>query len=362
MFYYRKDELVFPPFNSYQRLLLHKIAEYFGFLHMPLDPSNKSVLCIKKAAGSTTTPTHQIPALLLKDFYECDSEVSPNIVETASEVKIMKRSISQNTSSSPALTDPATLRRAFSQTLEEKEAAYRIARERIFNSLPRNSSEFLTEKLDGLPVILKEIVESEGLSRTASAKSNKTEQIPIVITDSELTLNSEEQALGIKSLSGTFDGERLPERSRTLGSKFNKGNVTRFTLEELYVPSPSASLLPTDASSISIANSFSSMTLKSKLDEPDILTFAHMLAVRFKSPKAISDLVPYLSSFLPPGEVLPEVMKAVPLENSCVYIIVFGHQRKAGQVLHLLELSKQITEASLLQMILSKDENKSKTF
>jgi SUZ domain/R3H domain len=322
---FRKDELVFPPLNSYQRLLLHKMADYYHLFHAPLEPSNKTVLCIRKIQDGSA---RILPPFSLKDFYEVETDAAASSIESLADIKLMRRSATHNSPPAEPLV-VSTLRRAASQTFEEKETAYKLARDRIFNSSPVSLTDLLPE--ENVPVILKE------LSGQTSALETTIPRITIQ-SDSELFLVDEN------------------EKSKTLDFRLRKPRLPKYALQDSPPESHSQPFHPCPI--YEIASNFTSMSLNSRSEEPDILTFPHILAFRFKKPISIEEL----SDLLLKARDFPEFIKAVPFDDKTVYIVVYGHQRKAGQVLLYFENHSAVAEASVLQIAITRDEYRSKTF
>ncbi|CAJ0846232.1 13578_t:CDS:2 [Entrophospora sp. SA101] len=117
-----RSRLEFPPMNSYQRLIIHRVAQYFKLSHV-VDTSGKAVVLYKSIET-------QIPILRFSDLLEQEDDEKPE-----KSVKIMRRQ--QQRSINP--NDPdnnnceAGERKILS--IEEREAAYLKARARIFKDL-----------------------------------------------------------------------------------------------------------------------------------------------------------------------------------------------------------------------------------
>ncbi|KAJ3173724.1 hypothetical protein HDU88_002813 [Geranomyces variabilis] len=122
-----KDEsqtrLAFPHMNSYQRLIIHRIAVHFGLIHVA-DPARKGVVLFK-------SPESAIPTLRLYDIPL--SEVASDQTPVQS-IKIMQRHHHHGgRGSRHSSTDSGSEGGAGGpKTIEEREAAYQAARARIF--------------------------------------------------------------------------------------------------------------------------------------------------------------------------------------------------------------------------------------
>ncbi|KAJ3014285.1 hypothetical protein HKX48_005237 [Thoreauomyces humboldtii] len=121
-----KDEsqtcLEFPSMNSYQRLIIHRIAVHFNLVHVA-DSARKAVLLYKSDES-------KIPDVRLADI-EVASEV-PASATSMTSVKIMQRHHHHGRGSRHSSTDSGSESGAGQKTYEEREAAYQAARARIF--------------------------------------------------------------------------------------------------------------------------------------------------------------------------------------------------------------------------------------
>jgi hypothetical protein len=127
--------------SSYQRLIVHRVAQYFHLEHaaFDLDSQRRAVILFK-------TPESRVPVLRLSDLRE-EPDVAPQKA-----VRIMRRSPqhghgqhrfthtsvpSSSQSSSPSLSDDKSPTNV-DKTLEERESEYAKARARIFNESASN--------------------------------------------------------------------------------------------------------------------------------------------------------------------------------------------------------------------------------
>ncbi|KAI8059567.1 single-stranded nucleic acid binding R3H [Gongronella butleri] len=118
---YRLD---LPPMNSYQRLMVHKVAPYFRLSHF-FDSSRQLLFLCK-------TPYTSMPSSRFSELVKSPDDSDSACAESPGQFKIMKR-------------DPAAAQRQQLQqqqqvnaekkvlTLEERRLAYEQARARIFN-------------------------------------------------------------------------------------------------------------------------------------------------------------------------------------------------------------------------------------
>ncbi|CAG8450738.1 5772_t:CDS:2 [Funneliformis caledonium] len=131
-----RTRLEFPPMNSYQRLIVHRVAQYFKLSHV-VDTSGKAVVLYKSAET-------QIPILRFSDLLEQEEE------KPEKSVKIMRRQQSHpqgQLRSGDSDSNSEGERKLL--TIEEREAAYQKARARIFKDLEQKNGENEQEDTDG---------------------------------------------------------------------------------------------------------------------------------------------------------------------------------------------------------------------
>lgn len=103
------------PMSPYNRLLLHRLADIFGLAHESIGEGDGRHLVFERG------PESAIPSILVSDMlWQCNEYHSP----AASHQLLRRRDTLPATKESP---------KSFGTTLEEREAAYLAARERIFS-------------------------------------------------------------------------------------------------------------------------------------------------------------------------------------------------------------------------------------
>ncbi|CAB4379057.1 unnamed protein product [Rhizophagus irregularis] len=132
-----RTRLEFPPMNSYQRLIVHRVAQYFKLSHV-VDTSGKAVVLYKSAET-------QIPILRFSDLLEQEEE------KPEKSVKIMRRQQThpQGQLRSTGDSDSNSEGERKILTIEEREAAYQKARARIFKDLEQKNGENEQEDTEG---------------------------------------------------------------------------------------------------------------------------------------------------------------------------------------------------------------------
>ncbi|CAN4105781.1 unnamed protein product [Withania somnifera] len=105
------------PTNPYNRLLLHRLADIFGFSHQSVGEGEERHLVLERCADTS------IPSILISDLlWQYDELQSPRTVDV-----IYKRK--EDSEGSKVEETPAPI---FNLSLEEREEAYMAARKRIF--------------------------------------------------------------------------------------------------------------------------------------------------------------------------------------------------------------------------------------
>ncbi|CAL0321054.1 unnamed protein product [Lupinus luteus] len=128
------------PMNSYNRLLLHRLAEIFGFAHESVGEGDDRHLILERC------PDASIPPILVSDIlWEHDE---PRSLVTSHQILRRKEvsSVSQaNTASVP-------------QSLEERKTAYLLARERIFSMNLEEAKEPNEQKPRSVPAVARRMI------------------------------------------------------------------------------------------------------------------------------------------------------------------------------------------------------------
>lgn len=155
----RCESLDTPPSNSYHRMLIHKIAEFYRLTHVA---STESADCVKLYRGAAArmwvsfssrnsdpnandydcSPTIRLSDL--KTPNQTPSETLPSGPQQA--VKIMRRALSGKgysleKSAGKGMSDPQSGDPSKPTTREEREAAYQLARARIFGDFKESPPE-----------------------------------------------------------------------------------------------------------------------------------------------------------------------------------------------------------------------------
>ncbi|XP_062004595.1 uncharacterized protein LOC133721869 isoform X1 [Rosa rugosa] len=128
------------PMNSYNRLLLHRLADIFGFSHESVGEGEERHLVLERC------PETSIPSILVSDIlWQYDEPESPMTSHL-----LLKRSEA-----------PPVLRKKsppLQHSLEEREAAYLAARERIFSRDLGEVKESVTQRQRNVPVVARRMI------------------------------------------------------------------------------------------------------------------------------------------------------------------------------------------------------------
>jgi hypothetical protein len=134
----KESDIEYPNMNSYQRLIIHKIATHFKLCHIN-DRNNSSVIVIKTMAS-------RIPKKKFNDIIsKPDNSSSSEKVPTG--IKIMKRNdkkMNSNDNKKVLITKKKSNDNDMKKkniSLEERKLAYDLARARIFDESNQNSEE-----------------------------------------------------------------------------------------------------------------------------------------------------------------------------------------------------------------------------
>lgn len=167
------------PVGPYYRLLLHRLADIYGFSHESVGEGDDRHLVLERSSETA------IPPILISDIlwqYDgCEPPTTPSH-------NILRRKEVQEIQKTKTLTT--------SMSLEEKEAAYQAARERIFSVQDNtNNKELVIPKSRTVPVIAQRMIaHALGTKISSSRESPATDQM---IETSE-PMNSEHSKQSLK--------------------------------------------------------------------------------------------------------------------------------------------------------------------
>ncbi|KAF4788166.1 R3H domain containing 1 [Turdus rufiventris] len=192
----------FPPMTSYHRMLLHRVAAYFGLEHN-VDQSGKSVIVNK-------TSSTRIP----------DQKFCEHIKDEKSD-DFQKRYILKRDNSSLDKDDNQMRIRLKddrrSKSIEEREEEYQRARERIFaqDSLCSQENCFTDKRINK---------EASGRSANSHQSSTETEPRPWSSTDSDSSLRNLKPAV---TKASSFSGISVLSRGDSSGSSKSTGRLSK---------------------------------------------------------------------------------------------------------------------------------------
>ncbi|XP_037998674.1 R3H domain-containing protein 1 isoform X9 [Motacilla alba alba] len=209
----------FPPMTSYHRMLLHRVAAYFGLEHN-VDQSGKSVIVNK-------TSNTRIP----------DQKFCEHIKDEKSD-DFQKRYILKRDNSSLDKDDNQMRIRLKddrrSKSIEEREEEYQRARERIFaqDSLCSQENYFTDKRIQEEETnstqqrrqILRINKEASGRSANSHPSSTETEPRPWSSTDSDSSLRNLKPAV---TKASSFSGISVLSRGDSSGSSKSTGRLSK---------------------------------------------------------------------------------------------------------------------------------------
>ncbi|KAK7356776.1 hypothetical protein VNO80_16052 [Phaseolus coccineus] len=203
------------PMNSYNRLLLHRLAEIFGFAHESVGEGEDRHLILERC------PDTSIPPILVSDIlWKYDDE--PQSLVTSHQ--ILRRSEASPVSQ--------TNKASFSKSLEERKAAYLIARERIFSVKLEEAKEPGEQKPRSVPVVARRMIAHALGQRIHTKNQNDLATDSIKDRDLKDELNAQDKNSEVSNL--TKDSEeflhlrnsnnRIRNTSSSNASSHNKRN------------------------------------------------------------------------------------------------------------------------------------------
>lgn len=227
--------LHYPPMTSYHRMIVHRVAAYFGMDHNVDQQTGKSVIINKTM--NTRIPESRFLELIPREESEDLEGAVPRL--------ILKRQNTPSDDSTPPKIDSPVLIHSMedkrSKSIEEREEEYHKARERIFNQDSISSQSSQSSKGDGdlppTPQLLQredgddvesdltsagEMPERKPISKLGKSKSEETE----VAEDRTITSSTGIRIMtnkpfhrsasspGISSMSGSSAFELVPNPTR----------------------------------------------------------------------------------------------------------------------------------------------------
>ncbi|XVF41593.1 hypothetical protein PTKIN_Ptkin01aG0291600 [Pterospermum kingtungense] len=128
------------PMNSYNRLLLHRLADIFGFAHESIGEGDDRHLVLQRC------PETSIPSILVSDIlWQCDE---PQSLTTSRHILTRDETPPVKETNFPS----------FELSLEAREAAYKAARERIFSVDVGERQEPVKEKPRTVPIVARRMI------------------------------------------------------------------------------------------------------------------------------------------------------------------------------------------------------------
>ncbi|KAL3838551.1 hypothetical protein ACJIZ3_023142 [Penstemon smallii] len=139
------------PMNPYNRLLVHRLADIFGFSHQSVGEGEERHLLLERC------PETSIPSILVSDLLgQFDEVQSPMVFDVLRRKEVIQGQKANNPSGT---------------SLEERETAYFAARERIF-SADISEAELVKQRPKNNPVVARRMI-TRALGQTNKATNHE---------------------------------------------------------------------------------------------------------------------------------------------------------------------------------------------
>ncbi|RWR87198.1 Single-stranded nucleic acid binding R3H [Cinnamomum micranthum f. kanehirae] len=205
------------PMSPYHRLLLHRLADIYGFAHESVGEGNDRHLILERC------PESSIPSVLVSDIlwqYDHDEFQSP----MTSHQLLKKEDTLPGTKMMKQTSFPHPM------SLEEREAAYLAARERIFALGEDEVKLPVTPKQRNIPVVARRMI-AHALGQKISSSSsddkhchpnNKEANVALGVTEDKdqlsSALKSSENPISLSSQNSSAHGRKTCNKGMSRGS------------------------------------------------------------------------------------------------------------------------------------------------
>ncbi|XP_019053497.1 PREDICTED: uncharacterized protein LOC104598296 isoform X2 [Nelumbo nucifera] len=177
------------PMSPYNRLLVHRLADIFGFSHNSVGDGDDRHLILERC------PESAIPPILVSDilwqYDECQSPTTHQLLRRKE-----------------ALPDSTRRLPSFRSSLEEREAAYLAARQRIFSIDDSEAKQSVGKKPRNIPVVARRMI-AHALGQRINLSNEVTLPNNIEYEGEKEKLNSRENNEVCHSSSLELSRERL---------------------------------------------------------------------------------------------------------------------------------------------------------
>ncbi|EXC29913.1 R3H domain-containing protein 2 [Morus notabilis] len=197
------------PMNSYNRLLMHRLADIFGFSHESVGEGDDRHLILERC------PETSVPSILVSDILgQYDEPQSPTTSH-----QLLRR-----TDASPVSLVSKTQSPLVPHSLEEREAAYLAARERIFSLDLGGEKEPVRPKPRSVPVVARRMIAHALGQRITSCNHDTTHKDSSSSEGQthELNIEGKDKTESDSSLQGYQEIVHLSGKSTSLYSKERK--------------------------------------------------------------------------------------------------------------------------------------------
>ncbi|KAL5702920.1 hypothetical protein ACHQM5_028080 [Ranunculus cassubicifolius] len=206
------------PMSSYNRLLLHRLADIFGFSHESIGEGDDRHLIFERC------PESAIPSILVSDMlWQCDEYHSP----------VTSHQLLRRKEALPVVKEKP---KSLGLTLEEREAAYLAARQRIFSVDNDEIKESVPPKPRNDPVVARRMIAHALGQRICSNSPNKDPNLPNrnKERDEKETPSISSQRISNNMPSSTSKGKRSVKKKHFNNKMPNNTGVQSDIAEKIY--------------------------------------------------------------------------------------------------------------------------------
>lgn len=221
------------PMSSYNRLLMHRLADIFGFSHQSVGEGDDRHLILERC------PETSVPSILVSDIlgqydHEPQSPTTPH--------QLLRR-----TEASPVL---KTQSPSVHHSLEEREAAYLAARERIFALDLGGEKEPIRQKPRNDPVVARRMIAHALGQRINSCNQDATRKVSSGSEGQthELNIQGKDKVEPDLRLEGFQETVHLTSKNTSLHSKMMKNYPSTDASSPIHSKAPEKSSHTTSTS------------------------------------------------------------------------------------------------------------------
>ncbi|XP_016573821.2 R3H domain-containing protein 2 isoform X1 [Capsicum annuum] len=199
------------PTNPYNRLLLHRLADIFGFAHQSVGEGEERHLVLERCSDTA------IPSILISDLlWQYDELQSPRTVDV-----IYRRKEDSEGSRVEETPTPIPI---FNLSLEEREEAYMAARKRIFSVDQGETRQCTKDRPQKDPTVARRMIAHALGQRTRPANTEQcgeqTKDVNMQHKEERLTNSGKQTCMEVKTPRTKYPGScGNPRSNKSNGSK-----------------------------------------------------------------------------------------------------------------------------------------------